>query len=146
MTKPSPHHVDAARRLLAYEMGTHADEGAALAAGRVHDRLFESLAPIIGAAGVRALFVRSVRLGMTEHPRLEAMLGAQDGHGAQMEHGQRLVACLVELESGAAREVAVTLYAVLLDLMTRFIGERMVWRIVCSAFPAIDIPGLKEND
>jgi hypothetical protein len=137
----SPHYVDAARRLLAHESAGKAEERA-VAARRVYDTLLSSLAPIIGAAGVRALFARSVRLSLTEFPCLEAVLHVEAPDG---DHGQRLVECLRKLDAEAALEVATGLYAALLGLMAKFIGERMMWHLVARAFPAVDMSGLKEK-
>jgi RNA polymerase sigma-70 factor, ECF subfamily len=104
MRKPSPHHFDAATQLLA-SAGIQ-DEPAVAAAG-VYEALFRALTPIIGAAGIRALFGRSVRLSAVEFPCLAELLAAEPAE----DQGRRLVDCLSTLEAPAAREVATGLIA-----------------------------------
>lgn len=143
MSTRGPKHIDAAKRLLAHASNASNQEGnLAAAAGRVHENVFGVLSPIIGGNGVRALFARSVRLSVAEFPSLQAM----QGNAHAVDQGAQLVACLAELDADAASEVAVGLFANFLGLMSNFIGERMVWQIVGSAFPAIDMSGLKEQE
>ena len=63
MVRPLEAHVEVAKRLLAHERGSGGDAPErAAAAVRVYGSLFRALAPVIGAAGVGALFARSVCL------------------------------------------------------------------------------------
>ena len=68
MTKPSATQVDRAKRVLAYEgcAGSSSDECAA-AAWRVYEKLNARLAPLLGSAGVEALFVRSAKLAQAQY-------------------------------------------------------------------------------
>lgn len=128
-----------ARRLLAREGG---DEGnaqdRAAAAGRVYDSLHRSLAPVIGAAGVRAILARSVKLASAELPCLGRLTATDDGTEAPAQGALHLVSCLAGLEPAAASEVAISVYATLLGVMTKLIGEGLVLQIVKTAFPVID--------
>lgn len=138
----SPLYRVVAQRLLAHEWGEDAGQQAS-AAGRVYDRIFRAFAPIIGAAGVRAIFARSVRLSAAEFPCLEEVVTPVETHA---NYGQRLVACIGKLEADAASNVGVGLYAALLDLLCTFIGQPIVWQILHNAFPGVDMTGPKEKE
>lgn len=141
MPKPRPQHFNVAKQLLAHQGSGTSDEPA-LAAEVVYETLFQALAPIIGAAGVRALVARSVRLSVAEFPCLRALVATTEPGEDQ---GQRLVACLSPLAAASALAVATGLYATLLGLMSNFIGERMVGQLVGKAFPGTEITELKEK-
>lgn len=138
MFRPLEAHVEAAKRLLAQERGSggHAEERAAAAAVRVYELLFQSLAPVIGESGVRALFARSVRLASAESPCLGESPMTVDP--PESVHGvQHLVGCLSKLEPAAGAEVSTAVFAYFLGLLTKFIGERLVLQVVKTAFPAM---------
>lgn len=138
MVRPLEAHVEVAKRLLAQERGGGGDaKERAVAAGRVYETLFRALAPVIGAAGVRALFARSVRLASTEFPCLGEISMTAEPPEDSVQVAEQLVGCLSKLEPAAGSEVATGLYAVFLGLLAKFIGERLVSQIVTTAFPAI---------
>jgi hypothetical protein len=137
-------HVDAARRLLADEVARN-DVGATAAAGRLYDRLFNTLAPVIGPAGVRALFARSAKLNKTEFPCLANALASREGQATAPQTSEHLVSCLDELEPVVAAKVATDLYATFFELMTTFIGERLLTQLLKTAFPALDLTESKET-
>jgi len=134
-------YVRAAERLLDDEgPGEHA-----AAAGRVCLALFEAFAPVIGAGGVHALLARSVKLAGAEAPCLKELeLTSYQPDNDPRVAQRQLVDCLSELEPGAASKAATALYASLFGLMTRFIGEKLVFQIMKRAFPAIDETLLQE--
>ena len=136
MVRPLEAHVEVAKRLLAQERGSvgGAKERAA-AAVRVYVALFRALDPVIGAAGVGALFARSVRLASKEFPCLGEILMNAEPPDDSVQVAERLVGCFSKLEPAAGSEVATALYAVLLDVMAKFIGDRLVSQIVTTAFP-----------
>ncbi|HEY6561459.1 MAG TPA: hypothetical protein VI072_29500 [Polyangiaceae bacterium] len=139
MARQSEAHIAAAHRLLTQERVTQgpASERAA-AAGRVFDTVLQSLAPIVGEAGVRALFARSVKLARPQFPCLEQMTPGTWASNSQI--AEQLVDCLNELESAALSEVTNHLLAVFFGLMTTFIGEHLVWQVMTKAFPGIGEP------
>jgi len=122
--------VERAKRLLASEgdSGNNADECAS-AAWRVYEKLNVRLVPLLGSAGVDALFVRSARLEQAEFASL-AEVAAPDGM-------KRLGACLRTLEPDAATEAAASLFGAFLDLITTFIGERLTAVVLRSAWPEV---------
>ena len=139
MASPNQAHTEIAKQLLAQKSagsGT-AEERAAAAAG-VYQALFRSVSPILGGAGFLALFVQSVKLTEVEFSCLgEIRMTAepQESNVEAVQHG--LVSCLRKLDPDAASQVATALFATFFGLMITFIGERLVWQIVKSAFPAI---------
>jgi hypothetical protein len=66
MNRPSRAHIERARRLLVHEGAAVSADTCAAAAWRVFDKLTSNLAPLVGAAGVQALFVRSAKLAKGE--------------------------------------------------------------------------------
>ena len=74
------------------------------------------------------------------------MLIAADPPETDAQVAPRLVGCLSKLEPGAASEIATALYGTFLELLTKFIGERLVLRIMKSALPALDETGIEETE
>lgn len=62
MNRPSAAQLEKARRLLLDEGAAGSAGECAPAAGRVYDKLHGHLDPLLGAAGVQALLVRSAKL------------------------------------------------------------------------------------
>ncbi len=144
-------HVDAARRLLESAQvsasGSSADELAA-AAGRMYQALFLSFAPVLGAAGIRALFVRSVKLTAAEFPCLGNIPIAPIASVPSEDHMnvvQHVLDSLSRLESAAAAEVAIAVCATLLGIVTKLIGEPLVWQFIKHALPVIDVSRREET-
>jgi hypothetical protein len=135
--------VERARRLLAIEGGGGASaEESVAAAGRVYEKLAARLAPLLGAAGVQALFVRSAKLARDERaflgglaPAIEGATGGPAGLGAYLR----------TLEPPAAAEAAALLFGTFLDLIITFIGDRLTVQVLQGAWPAIDDTAPREN-
>jgi hypothetical protein len=135
-------------RLVAYEGVTTGSAALrAAAAARVHGRLAEHLEPLIGVAGFRALFARSLKLARTELPCLGAVVVAGDPPLTDAPSpAEQLEACLRDLEPAAAAEAAAALFGTLVGLLTSFIGERLVLQVLRSAFPGLDESPYVEGD
>jgi hypothetical protein len=127
MMRRTKAEMDAALRFLASERGTtgSAEERAA-AAVRVYERIAERLDPLIGTAGVRALFARSMKLNAKEHRCFESRVVDGEPPQVAMAPSARLLGCLRELEPEVASEAAAALFATLFGLLIAFIGERLV--------------------
>lgn len=131
-------HVELAKILLAHERACVPREpNPADATERVYAALSRTLTPIIGAAGTDALFVRSVKLARAECPSLANVVVAGAPSDSDARVAGSFVACLRELEPGVGTEAAERLFAVLLRLLTNFIGEALVSQILQKAFPGI---------
>ena len=80
MGRTSTAQRERAKRLLAHEgdSGGSATECAA-AAWRVYEKLNARLAPLLGSAGVQALFVRSAKLASAEFAPLAEVADARRG-------------------------------------------------------------------
>ena len=133
MTTSASSDIEVAKRLLDWEppSGPGVSERAA-AALRVYERLFERLSPLIGVAGMRAILARSARLTRAEYPCFEAASVASE------VVAERLHACLAELDEAEIADAAAALYGTLLGLLNSFIGKRLVWQVLRSAFPGVD--------
>jgi hypothetical protein len=145
MARPTEAHVHIAQRMLAgLGAGAGDSDARAAAAGRVYDALFGSLAPVLGAAAVRALLARSVKLTKADFPTLcEAMAAGPLENNPRV--AQQLVTCLSKLEPAVALAAATALYATLFGLVATFIGEELMWQIVKSAFPDEPRTGSEET-
>jgi hypothetical protein len=139
MTGPSAAQVDRARRLLAAEgdSGASADACAA-AAKRVYAKLSAQLSPLLGAAGVEALFARSAKLAGAERPRIAELADGIDA-------STRLGACLQALAPAAASDTAALLFGTLLELIVTFIGDRLTVQALRGAWPAIEETAPRET-
>ncbi len=120
--------MERARRLLAHESAAgSADERATTAAGRVYDKLQVHLAPLVGAAGVHSLFVRSAKLAQGEFTCVaEATI---------LEGSTKLRERLQAQDPAVATESAAALFGTFFALVTTFIGERLTTQVLRSAWP-----------
>jgi hypothetical protein len=134
MSTPGAAQIERATQLLANEGDSdNISEKCAAAGGQVYDKLDAHLSTLLGPAGVRALFVRSVKLAQREVASLAALA---EFNG--LEGSTRLRACLQALEPAAATEAAAVLFATFLDLITGFIGERPTLQVLRNAWPTIE--------
>ena len=126
MKPPSIRYVERARQLLAHEAGT-AGETAAV---RVFDKLSERLTPLLGAAGVQLLFVRSAKL--TQGELSPAVPTTILGDGAKVRE------LLAARDPALSADTATTLFANFLTLITTFIGERLTLQVLRGAWPNLE--------
>jgi hypothetical protein len=130
--------VARAKRLLALEGDAGSSSaGCAAAAWSLYEKLNARLAPLLGSAGVQALFVRSAKLA-------QAQLGSL-AEVASPEGMNKLGAALQALDPSDAAEVAANLFGIFLDLMTTFIGERLTVLILRSGWPTIEDTAPRET-
>jgi hypothetical protein len=137
MTKRTPAHVEAAKQLLAHAEAGRGGEDAAVAAGRVLERLSRRLAPLIGEAGMRALLARAVKIVEPEFPCFGGITIGTEATASPTMAAEQLVACLSALQPALVAEASAALYGTLLALLTSLIGENLVSQVLQSAFPAI---------
>ena len=131
MSRPNARQRERANRLLASEGAPwSSSEECAAAAWRVYEKINARLAPLLGLAGVQALFARSARLTQAEVPSLAEV--------ATPEGLTRLGPCLQALAPAVAADAAATLFGTFLELMTTFIGERLTVLVLRSAWPEIE--------
>jgi hypothetical protein len=123
-----------AARLLDFEtQGTDDDEAAA---GRVFERAFALLSPVLGAEGTRSLLARSAQLAAARFPALDDLDLATDG---SISPAQALVARLRHAPE-TSRETAIAVCATLLSLLETLIGERLTSQLLKAAWPAFEAP------
>jgi hypothetical protein len=138
MTIASAGAKERARRLLAHEGATAGStEACATAAARVYDKLIAQLGPLLGTAGVQALFERSAKLGRVESAGLAEI--------AILDSSKALAACFQTLDSAVAAHAAEALFGTFLSLVTTFIGERLISQALKRAWPTIEATGPTEN-
>lgn len=147
MATPTDGHCEAAQRLLAQEcaVGAGGDDVAA-AAGRLYERLFRALAPVLGAAGFRALFARSVKLSRARFPALRELAMPGDIRSEDARVAPALVTFLRTLAPEAVLPVVQALYSTLFAVLATFIGEPLMWRLVQRACASNDGSSSKESE
>ena len=131
MPLPTEAHRQLAGRLL-FDQGP-GPETTGAAVRRVYAALDGALAPVLGAAGVQALFARSVRLVRQDFAALAALLGRED----TAPDVERFSASLDQLPRAPGQDAAIALYANLIALLVTFIGEALTEHLVKAAFPAL---------
>ena len=118
-----PAQLDLAKWLLAHEASSDSGEVDADAAVRIFDKLCLQMAPLVGDAGVRSMFVRSAKLSSVDCP---SDLSVLDG-----------AAKLRETLPSQSIEASTDLIATFLALIGSFIGERLTIQVLRGAWPAI---------
>ncbi len=136
MREPSSAQLELARRLLAHENAA-GDGSAAIAAGRVLDKLHAELDALLGAAGVQTLLVRSAQLTQARFPFLDA---------SSVEDSNSLRECLLAQGPTGNAEAGAALFGTFFRLITTFIGERLTTQSLRNAWPTIETMGSKEKD
>ena len=120
------------RRMLAREAGTDANAPAiAAAARRLCEHFAQQFTPLIGDAGVAAIFVRSLHLTQ-RHVRELAPGRASDKRDPPFALLQR---SLEQQETAAATETAVAVLAMASELLASFIGDSLTTRLLRDAWP-----------
>lgn len=144
MSEPNRTHIELSSRLLASDEQGAADPAATAARG--YSRLLAHLSPLVGTAGVRALFVRSVRLAKGDHPCLAGLAAIQAEHSSKQE------ATVPENPADELREFlaqqhrltmpAVTaLFGHFCALLAAFIGERLTEQVIEEVWVATSKSG-----
>lgn len=128
---PSTERV--AQRLMTLEAGEAptAGEVAAGAAGAC-EKISRRFAPLIGEAGVHALFSRGLTVSAARFPWLATVLVTSPN--ASWSH---LRACIEKQPAETAREGSVCLLAALLGLLEKFIGQGLTARLLQDVWPEV---------
>jgi len=116
----------------------------AASAASVLERLQARLAPLVGSAGMRALFARAVGLTSREFPAL-AQLRA-DMLNEHVSAAESLTGALSHLDAAGAQQAATALYTNFLELTSSLIGERLVLLVLQRAFPSVDVTAKQESE
>jgi hypothetical protein len=117
-----------ARNLLAHEASVGGRD-ASTAAGRVYDKLFAQLAPLVGASGTELLFMRSAKLLVHEFPSLA---------NVSMLQGSAPLRDALRAPDPVAAESAAALFGTMLTLVKGFIGERLTAQALRRAWPTLE--------
>lgn len=102
---------------------------AALAA--LYDALSHYLEPLVGRAGVLAIYGRSVHLATAEVPWIAAAADVRDVAGPV----EALRRCLEHQDASTATDGARVLLVAFVDLLARLIGEGLTTRLAAQAWP-----------
>jgi len=120
------------RRMLAREAGTGANARAIAGAARgLCERFAEQLTPLIGDAGVAAIWARSLHLTERNVRGLASVRAAAQGD-APFAH---LQLSLEQQEPAAATEAAVAVLATANELLASFVGEGLTTSLLREAWP-----------
>lgn len=145
MSAASPHFSAVARQMLLHDSAGELSAAAcAVSTARVLDRLQERLAPLVGTAGMRALFARSVKVTHVEFAALARVRTAMLDE--KMNAVESLTETLDSLDAAAAWTAATALFANFIELTSSLIGERLVFVVLQRAFPNIDVAAKQESE
>jgi hypothetical protein len=133
MTSPLSGTVEAAiRSALVPDLAGGADpQLAAAALAGLYQALAAHLEPLLGEAGVHAIYGRSVHLATPEVPWIAAAATVQAGTGAV----DALRGCLEHQAPSAATAGARILLVSFVELLARLIGEGLTTRLMAQAWP-----------
>jgi len=141
---PADYLQIAGRLLTQSAVGGRAAEACAAAVGGVHRKLHYRLAPLIGVAGMSALFARSVKVTSHAFPALvDFPMGTL---GGRMNAAEPLGLRLANMPDAEAWKAATTLYANLLGLTSSLIGEPLVLLVLKRAFPNFGVAAKQESE
>jgi hypothetical protein len=133
--------ADLASWLVAKEIGGEADSGGhAAAAERACQKLSAGLSRTVSTTGSQALVSRALHLARAEFPFLE-------GVTAGLAPGRCYEGLIESTRDVEAAEVATGLVAVLarlLDLLVKYIGEKLTLRMVWEVWPDLPLLALIE--
>jgi hypothetical protein len=101
-------------------------------AKRAWTKLAELLSPLVGDAGVRALFERSLMLSRAKFPWLAHPTDAPSSEPPWIQ----LRACL-DQHPELADEATAALMTTFLERLCSFIGETLTLRLLCEAWPEL---------
>jgi hypothetical protein len=127
--------AQAAERLITFEAGSaiHNVENAIEVATRIHEKLLQHLAPVIGENGFQVLFARTVRL---TKPRFPGMHEAPT-NGPSEAFLDQLCACMKKQAPAAITDIVMALLFTFISLLSTFIGEGLTWRLLSNAWPEV---------
>jgi hypothetical protein len=119
------------RQLLRRETGPKADAPAvAAAASRLYERFANQLAPLVGDAGVAAIYARSLHLVQQRVPGLTPIPAAE-----QEDELKRTYLFLSHQQPAEAAEAAVAVITTVSELMASFIGDSLTRSLLREAWP-----------
>lgn len=121
------------RKLLAPQPGEETSQDVAERAARVCERLTQHLARLVGEAGVNALIRRSMVLASSQFPWLSIPLADR----AEIDACPALHAVLERQAPTVALEGFVGVFATLIGLLKRLIGDGLVDHLLAEVWPAI---------
>jgi hypothetical protein len=112
-------------------VATATDPPAAAALAGLYDALARHLEPLVGRAGLLAIYGRSVHLAISEVPWIAAAADVQNGAGPV----EALRGCLEHQDPSAATDGARILLVTFVELLARLIGEGLTTRLMAQAWP-----------
>lgn len=120
------------RRMLTREAGSGADSSAvAAAARRLCEQFARQLTPLLGEAGVAAVYTRSLHLARRQFPEY-APGHEPDRDESPLTRAQRF---LERQESPVAPEAAAAMLTTVGELLASFIGESLTTHLLREAWP-----------
>jgi len=145
MTDARLHFSAVARQMLLHDSAGEVTSAAcAVSTARALELLQERLAPLVGTAGMRALFARAVKVTHLEFAELAPVRAAMVDE--KVHAAETLTEALDGLDSASAWAAATALFTNFLELTSSLIGERLVFVILQRAFPNIDVVAKQESE
>jgi hypothetical protein len=129
--QPRPSARRIAEQVFADEAGdAKTAEEAISAVARVHAKLADTISPVLGQEGFKAMFARTVQKAKASYPVLEEISsGKWDGVL------NRLEGVLSQQEAATVRDIGVALVEMSFELLSKLIGDELALRLFRSAWP-----------
>lgn len=124
-----------ARKIVAIEAGSGNEDEPALGVARACEKLAGHMANLVGAAGIHALFDRSLAIARGEFPWLVAAVAVPPD-----DRWRRLQICMESQDPAIANDAAEFLIETFLALIGRFIGTTLVRRLLAEMWPELSSP------
>jgi len=126
--------LDLVTTLLKHERADASDDRAA--APRVLDKMCAQLVPIIGDAGIVAVFVRSAVTAKAQCTALHGLVVTIDSVDAV---GAKVRDHFATVKDTEVAECAVALCAAFVSLMSRLIGSSLTTQLIQRAWPEVEL-------
>jgi hypothetical protein len=132
--------AEAARKVLRHETSGGEAEALATGAAQALDKLTHHFSRLVGSVGMRMLLARAVASVRPTYPWLPRDLTAPaDAPWAELR------TAFAQQAPEVAAEAFVAVWSDVLGLLERFIGDRLVGRLLRELWPQIFPTGLMEN-
>lgn len=136
-----PVNRDLTWKLLALEGGASAvgamsSAEVATSAVKIWDKLAQQFAQLVGDTGIWTLFDRSLVVSSASFPCLATARGAAAAAGARWS-GSALHDCLARQDAAQAVEAFEGLLATTVELLGRFVGDRLVLGVLHEVWPEV---------
>jgi hypothetical protein len=143
MKPATPALMEAIQRLRELEAGgeTPTSAQSVATATRLHEKLAQHVAPVVGEAGFEALFFHSVKITKSTFVCLRELRTT----GSTQEALRQFFERLEKQEPAVVAAITEAVMATLITTLCTFIGEDLTWQLLRGAWPDLPKQPLSEK-